>query len=187
MEWVSLRGRKEDHYRTDRKPETLSLNGAGLLLETSSQPTVVFHRQQHFEFVAEVLIDFPSTGPEGSAGLTVFYDQEHHYDFRITRAGSGLCLELYRRIGDLAAVTHRCPLDTGPWRLQVRGNRHFYSFSRAVRDGWEELGTGRIEYVCTEATPVSFTGVMIGLFSESQRAGESWADFREFSYRPEKA
>ena len=187
MQWVSLRGRKKDHYRTDRKPDTLSLNGAGLSLETSPQPTAVFHRQQHFEFVADVLIDFPSTGPEGSAGLTVFYDQEHHYDFRITRAGSGLCLELYRRIGDLAAVTHRCPLDTGPWRLRVRGNRHFYSFSRAVQNGWEELGTARIEYVCTEATPVSFTGVMIGLFSESQEVGESWADFREFSYRPEKA
>jgi alpha-N-arabinofuranosidase len=182
-EWTSLRGRDPLRCRLDRRPGCLSQNGGSLSLEKSAVPATVFQRQRHFEFFAEVTLDFAS---KGVAGMTVFYDQEHHYDLRVFGGTSGHRIELYQRIGDLGVVTQTHDLPAGPVRMQVEGDRRKYTFRYRLpkERSWREMGTARLEYVCTEATPVSFTGVMVGLFCESPKSGDGWADFSGFTYQP---
>ena len=106
------------------------------------------------------------------AGLSVYYTNEHHYDFGITLRNGIRCLVLRRQIYDLIADTAIIPL---PWEtvdLQIESdkeNYYFYYFTPSHEKIF--LGQGTTAALCTEITRhMTFTGTFFGMFAEHMTA-----------------
>ena len=115
----------------------------------------------------------------GRCGITLFYNGEHHYDLYLTRTQEGTRLRLTKTVGDMVVTAGDVAWDAAA-RLRVEADRLGYRFSYAWpgSEDFTLLGSGLTRLLSTEATPLSFTGVMIGLYA----TGDCRAVFRYFAY-----
>ena len=104
----------------------------------------------------------------------MFYDAEHHYDL-LLQDGE---IQLRKQVGDIAFTAYRAPWH-GPCVLSVRADRKHYAFFYGDSDENQiSAGTGLTSLVSTEATPISFTGVYIGIFAQNHgRARFNWFEY----------
>ncbi len=151
----------------------LRLRGGGGSLGGEGSPAMVCRRQQHFD--CRVATRLHSVARE--AGLTVYYQPEHHYDFHVTP----VAVVLRKTIGDVSAVVAEHPRDPSEvLELEIVADRDLYRFVVCGSGGERiELGTARTQFVSTEATVCSFTGVMIGMYAVGGDATFEWFDYQE--------
>ncbi|HEX8868432.1 MAG TPA: glycoside hydrolase family 43 protein, partial [Lentzea sp.] len=173
--WISPRDRPDHHYTTKARPGWLTLHARG---STMDDPAVVFagRRQQHLSCLAWALID-PA---EGSGGLAVRLDEEHHYEIEVASGE----VRVLARIGPLRTVVASRPAPPGPLVLGVRIDE-----ARELRDprsgpdtfsfGVEEQGAFTVlaeldgRYLSTEVAG-GFTGRVIGVYAASGTVHFDW-------------
>jgi len=113
---------------------------------------------------------------EGEAGLTLFMDEEHHYDLGVVGGdggGSGAVVRL--QIGDASEVVARESVGEEV-TLGVNTASERYEF---VVDG-ESVATARPKYLSTEVAG-GFTGVFVGVYATGNgEACDSPARFERF-------
>ncbi|GAB2805346.1 glycoside hydrolase family 43 protein [Lentzea nigeriaca] len=177
--WVSPRDRPEAHYTTKDRAGWLTLHGRGADLD---DPGVVFagRRQQHLSCRARTLID-PA---DGSGGLAVRFDEEHHYEIEATSGE----VRVLARIGPLRTVVASRPAPSGPLVLGVqideaRELRDARSGPDTVSLGVEEPdGTFTVlaaldgRYLSTEVAG-GFTGRVIGMYAATGTVHFDWFDY----------
>lgn len=136
-------------------------------------PVMQCRRQQHFNCRAATLL----TSDAAEAGLTVYYQPEHHYEIFVTPEEVGL----RKTIGDLSLVVTARPRPAGASvQLEIVADRDLYRFwVRSGEEGLQELGSARTQFVSTEATVCSFTGVMLGLYAVGGDAEFVWFEYKE--------
>lgn len=167
-EWNWLRNPDDKCYVRDDKG--ILLSDSGTTLSGEGSPTFLGRRQEQFDMRCMTRLE-----PEqGEAGLTVFYDAEHHYDL-LLQDGE---IQLRKQVGDIAFTAYRAPWH-GPCVLSVRADRKHYAFFYGDSDENQiSAGTGLTSLVSTEATPISFTGVYIGIFAQNHgRARFNWFEY----------
>ena len=159
-QWNWLRNPARERYEIS--PEGLTLTGADATLDSSQSPTWVGRRQEQFAVECKTLLR-PLALPAGSrAGLTVFYDGDHHYDLALTDGK----LQLRLCVGDIRHVAFETPWE-GACELEVRAERMKYEFFYgAPGEAKRFAGSAITRHVSTEATRLSFTGVYLALFAE---------------------
>ncbi len=181
--WVSLRDRSEQHCTTKDRSGWLTLHARGSSLD---DPAVVFvgRRQQHRSCLARTLID-PA---DGSGGLAVRLDEEHHYEIEVASGE----VRVLARIGPLRTVVASRPAPAGPLVLVVRVDE-----ARTLRDarsGPDTLSFGVEEpdgtftplaaldgkYLSTEVAG-GFTGRVIGLYAAEGTVHFDWFDYQPFN------
>ena len=165
--WNWLRNPVAENYACDGAG--LSLKGTDVGLSDGANPTFLGRRQEQFNMRCGTLVQ----SAEGEVGLTVFYNEAHHYD---------LCLEngevlLKKRVGDMACVAFRAPWH-GPCVLRVEADRKRYAFSYGAPGGERrDAGTALTRLISTEATSLSFTGVYLGLYARGGSARFGWMEY----------
>jgi hypothetical protein len=142
----------------------------------------VGRRQQHLSCRARVLIDVA----EGSGGLAVRLDEEHHYDIEVSSGEVRVRL----RVGPSSTVVASRPAPPGPVVLRVdvvpvdavhdpRTGPDTVSIGIEETDGtFAELAVLDGKYLSTEVAG-GFTGRVIGMF-----ASEGSVHFDWFEYEP---
>jgi len=165
LDWVHLRNPRSNNYLFENG---LTLLGCELPLNSATgSPTLMLRRQTAFDMRVATKLNaiLPSAGDE--AGLTIYYDYCHHYDFFLTRKDDGnIHLVVRKTIGDLSAEVFSRPYNNSNIELTIRSDKDKYYFEL----NGEELATGLTQYVSTEATLISFTGVMVGLYAAGDTA-----------------
>lgn len=145
----------------------------------SGGPVMRCRRQQHFDCRVATRLD--STA--GEAGLTVYYQPEHHYEIFVTPEQVGL----RKTIGDLSVVVALRDRQGAGWvELEVVADRDEYRFLIKEAEGQRELGTARTQFVSTEATVCSFTGVMLGMYACRGDAYFAWFEYEEIKQDEER-
>ncbi|MGN1367961.1 MAG: glycoside hydrolase family 43 protein [Aristaeellaceae bacterium] len=140
----------------------LTLTGTDVTLDMDENPTWLGRRQEQFDMRCQTLVKPLSLPEEGRAGLTVFYDCDHHYDLALLEGR----LELRLCVGDIRHTAFSIPWN-GPCELEVRSDRLTYQFYYGAPGQEKQLaGTAITRHVSTEATRLSFTGVYVALFAE---------------------
>lgn len=174
--------RPQDWSLTDR-PGTLRLLGNAARLDDGPSVIFVGRRQQHFECQAAARLDFEPDEEGEEAGLTVWMNPLHHYDFLVTRQNGQRCVAVRRRIGSLVAIVATEPLEAGPVTLTVRADRQNYTFSFAVNSAEPlTLATAETRYLSTEVAG-GFTGVYLAMYATgSGQPGQTPAFFDWFDY-----
>ena len=85
MEWNYLNNPiPSDYSLSDQKGSTLKGNDSTL----GQLPNVTFvgRRQQHFNFIATTSVDFTPQKINEEAGMTVFMNEEYHYDLALKKS-----------------------------------------------------------------------------------------------------
>lgn len=179
--WAALRQPLEKCCKFENG---LVLTASEYTLDDLGEPAFAGVRQQHFDVVAETVLEDAPAGEGSQAGLTVFHTNEHHYDLLVTRLSGKRAVVLRRRVGDMVVESQPVFLPgTGKILLRVEADRLCYRFF-AGPAGEEPglVGQGRSQLLSTEIMLGTFTGCFFALFCQGQPGAR--ARFEQFSYRP---
>jgi len=175
LEWVMLREPNAELYQFTENG--LVLQGVPENLNAFN-PTLLMRRQQHFNMLCETKVDFAPRMHE-EAGITTFYNLRTHYEMYVTRTSMGKRVQVRRIVGDMEMIAADIPAPAGEITFRITADKLTYTF-------WcndVELCTAQTQFLSTEATPCSFTGVMLGLYTTGNgRKCESKARFAYFTY-----
>ncbi|MCU4973677.1 glycoside hydrolase family 43 protein [Halobacteria archaeon AArc-m2/3/4] len=191
-EWNYRHNPERDRYELADGTGALVLHGSPATLE-DEQPTFVGRRQQHFDCLARTRLAFdpdPDVDVDEEAGLTVLYDDSHHYDLGVVRRGDdGERRAIVRqRVGDIEEITAETALPDGPVDLVCEATTETYRFALesavdSAEPERETLTTAPTKYLATEVAG-GFTGVYVGLYATGHgEPCETPARFESFEYR----
>ncbi|MDS0525134.1 glycoside hydrolase family 43 protein [Clostridium sp. SHJSY1] len=173
-EWCYLRFPKTENYLVGEN--NLKLKGTEVTLDMVDSPTFIGIRQKDFNAVISCNVCIS----EGEAGITIYMDENQHYDLAIRKSENGYEVIERLNIGDVKSIEKVADLkDINTASLVIRANNQFYNFFNKV-DGEEILlGTAQTKYLSSEVAG-GFTGVIIGLYAYDEQC-DSYAEFTNFS------
>ena len=173
-DWCFLRIPNENNYCMGEK--NLKLIGTECTLDEPKSPTFIGIRQKDFNgIISSKVIVF-----SGEAGITLYMDENHHYDLAIRKNAE--CYEVIERlnIGDIKSIEHRYDLgevNEVTLKIQLENLRYYFIVHTDKEE--IELGSAQTRYLSSEVA-CGFTGVVIGLYAISNEADYS-AEFTNFS------
>lgn len=154
-DWCTIR--IPDAARYELGKNYVKLLGSSVNLSDMDAPAFIGLRQKDFDAV--ITCDVKVS--EGEAGLSLYLDESHHYDFFVNadkKAGERLC------IGDIKSIEAECPAAEETITLKITADSLFYTFT-VISDGKETaLGKAQCRYLSSEVAG-GFTGVIIGMYA----------------------
>ncbi|MFI3254117.1 MAG: family 43 glycosylhydrolase [Eubacteriales bacterium] len=146
-----------------RLEKGLFLTGNGTTLHQEGTPSFIGIRQKHFacDFSVDFILD---KTPTSSVGITVFYNNHRHFDLYF----KGNSVFLRKEFDDFNLIAGEVPYQskTATLTISARNTRYFFYLEEEGKK--IELGSGLARHLSTEVGIMSFTGVFLGVFSETQ-------------------
>lgn len=182
-QWSFIRNPYESMYSLTEKKGCLRLYGTEINLNDVDSPTFLGKRQQHFDCKATTLLEFNSKQNNEEAGLTVFMDENHHYEIAVIGDIPNRKIIVRRTIGKLSAIVAEEVIGEGRVILEINSNKFEYHFKYAVGENeTKEIADGETKYLSSEVAG-GFTGVYIGLYATGNgKKSNTCADFNYFRY-----
>jgi alpha-N-arabinofuranosidase len=167
IDWCKLRHPADENYvLTDSSAE---LHGTDITLDEADSPTFIGLRQRDFK--AEISCEVEVSG--GEAGITLYMDENHHYDLAVVESEDGYEVIERLNIGDIKSIERRLRLESGTQRLKICADNYSYTFYA----GETALGSAQTRYLSSEVAS-GFTGVVIGLYAIKSGSRGRFSDFR---------
>lgn len=161
-DWCYLRLPHEENYIL--KDSEIELKGTEVTLDQADSPTFLGLRQKDFNCVISCGVRISG----GEAGISLYMDENHHYDLSLHKNAAQYEVIERLNIGDVKAVQNRARLEKADdVSLVIYGNRDNYTF--CFKTGGKEirLGTAQTRYLSSEVAG-GFTGVVIGLYASGE-------------------
>lgn len=179
-EWSFLRNPQMNKYSFLKKRMEL-LGTTDKLIQEDGSPTFVGIRQceMYGKISVKVLVQ------EEEAGVCLYMDHMHHYDFAVKKKRDRLQIIKRICIGDVQwEQEHISIKDNGDGvRLCIKINPLSYSFEAVYQGQTCAFGANQSRYLSTEVAG-GFTGVMIALYAQSDYADcQKPAVFEDFCYQ----
>lgn len=172
IDWCYLRWPHTEHYKFEKGK--LMLSGTEITLDEADSPTFIGLRQKDFHAV----ISCDVCMSEGEAGITLYMDENHHYDLAIRKCKNGYEAIERLNIGDIKSVENVIELkNANSASFVIHANNMYYSFFIEVEGKEIQLGTAKTRYLSSEVAG-GFTGVVIGLYAYGD--GSNNAEFMNF-------
>lgn len=179
VEWCFIRNPYLENYKFNKDSYELTATSKKLFDENDS-PTFTAIRQ--CEMYGHVSCNVSVA--EQEAGLTLYMDNLHHYDFYIKRTEDKTIIEKRICIGDIIYLQESYVLDSyfgENVNLKIRFTPYTYFFEASINGEILDFGHNQTRYLSTEVAQ-GFTGVMIGLFAQSDKTDYTkpavFSDFR---------
>jgi xylan 1,4-beta-xylosidase len=172
-DWCYLRHPHLENYQLE--DNKILLKGTEITLNKADSPTFLGIRQRDFNanISCEVCIQ------DGEAGITLYMDENHHYDLAIRKCDSGYEVIERLNIGDIKSVEKIIDLkNANNTSLIIHASNYNYSFSAKVEGKEIHLGTAQTRYLSSEVAG-GFTGVIIGLYAYDP-SNSNYAEFTNF-------
>jgi alpha-N-arabinofuranosidase len=187
LQWNFLRNPQPGSWSLEEKPGCLTLHGNAATLDDIAAPAFVGRRQQHWDMHATTRLHFDPQVDGDEAGLTLIYNNAHHYEIAVLREQGASRLIVRRRSEDLCAVVANMPTPPGPIDLAVRADKLNYRMGFQTAEGaFVELASGSTLHLSCESGPVGFTGVYVALYATGRgKPASTPACFEWFDYRPQ--
>ena len=185
LSWIFLRNPDKKSWSLDNRPGWLCLTGLEINLNAVDSPAFVGFRQKHFDFEAKTLLEFNPLEIGNEAGLTVYMNEEHHYEIGIINIDNSAYLFVRKNVGDLSAIVVKEKFNGEKIILRISGDINNYYFAYSKNDNkLKTVASGRTKYLSTEVAG-GFTGVILGIYAAgSGNKSISQAFFDWFEYTP---
>ncbi len=163
IDWCFLRTPEMNDYQLGK--DRFVLNGTDLTLDDVDSPTFIALRQREHSFELECGVTLES----GEGGMTVYMDENEHYEIALRKQGDKYEAILRLNIGGIKHIQETVPLTDNKAKLLINADNLYYNF--ILRTGSEDtiLGTGGCKYISSEVSG-GFTGAMIGLYATGGKA-----------------
>ena len=149
--WNFVRNPVTERYLLANGSITLR-GGDETISDTKGHPTMIVTRQK--EFNMQVTADMRGDISHSQcAGISVFYNEDYHYDILVTREEDGYYACVRKRVSDIDVVSAKHKIGyKGDIRLRVESDTEWYTFSYEMDGAYVALGRGRIAPICSECT-----------------------------------
>ena len=170
VDWCFMRHPETENY--ELSGERFILHGTDKTLDDIASPTFIALRQKDLCGTIKCSISLD----RGEAGVTLFMDEQQHYDLALRCENGRFEAVLKLNIGDIKHVQKSVPIQDDNAALEIEMNNFVYHFYVTSRGEKYDLGTAQTKYLSSEVAS-GFTGVMIGLYAQQ----ENTAVFTDFS------
>lgn len=171
-QWCYLRiPSKENYIFEDKK---LILKGTDTSIQQADSPTFIGIRQKDFN--CKITCNVKAFNCE--SGISIYMDENHHYDIAIEQYNSGYRVIERLNIGDIKSVQNTVNIKGNQAELIVESSNTKYDFLVKTEDGIIKLGSGKSRYLSSEVAG-GFTGVIIGLYAYGN-IEDNYAQFTNF-------
>lgn len=171
LDWGYLRHPATENYLLES--DKITLKGTAVTLDIPESPTFIGIRQRDFN--AEISCEVSLT--QGEAGISLYMDENHHYDLAVRKTETGYQVIERLNIGDIKSVEYEADLGSDNHAtLIIRASHERYSFLIYTNGKEILLGTAQTRYLSSEVAG-GFTGVLIGLYAYGEG---SMAEFSKF-------
>lgn len=170
IDWCYMRHPDLSKYELSKNK--FILHGTNKTLDDIDSPTFIALRQKDFTGTITCNV----TADKGEAGITLFMDEQQHYDLEIRRAGSIFTAVLKLNIGDIKHIQNEVPLSGNSAKLIIGMNNFLYTFTVVDGNTTHDLGSAQTKYLSSEVAS-GFTGVMIGLYAQYENNTAEFTDF----------
>lgn len=176
-DWCFLRLPYNENYQLGE--DSIKLTGSTISIDDIDSPTFVGLRQRDFNGI--ITCDVSITN--GEAGITMYMDENHHYDIAIREKldikGTYEVIERLN-IGNIKSVENSFELTSNSKvTLVIYCANESYTFGLRMNGEERSLGNAYTRYLSSEVAG-GFTGVMIGLYAYDSD-GSSVAEFTNFT------
>jgi len=174
LDWCYLRHPDRENYQLfDNK---LILKGTKVTLNQVASPTFIGIRQKDFN----ACITCNVSVHDCEAGITLYMDENHHYDLAMRQTENGYEVIERLNIGDIKSVEKAIPFHSeNRATLVIYASKDYYRFCVKI-DGEEvPLGRAQTRYLSSEVAG-GFTGVIIGLYACGTKH-DNYAEFTNFA------
>ncbi|MBT2725827.1 glycoside hydrolase family 43 protein [Bacillus sp. ISL-75] len=185
--WNFYRNPIANSWSVTERSGWLTLHGQSCTLNDTGSPTFVGCRQQHFNCEITALMEFIPNEDGEEAGLTVFMNENYHYDIaRTLKEGKSIIL-FRRRIGSLWKVEAEVEYDEPTVVFGIQADDFSFTFSFTSSSGEKiTLGKGESSLLATEVAG-GFTGLFFGMYATGNgKISTAPAHFDYFNYIPDE-
>ncbi|MBT2288038.1 glycoside hydrolase family 43 protein [Paenibacillus albidus] len=174
LDWCYLRHPVTEHYLLESGKA--KLKGTEVTLDVPASPTFIGIRQKDFGAVISCEISLT----HGEAGITLYMDENHHYDLALREQQHGYEVIERLSIGDVKSVEKTIDIgDCNHATLVIKSTPTHYHFYVQIEGAETLLGAAQSRYLSSEVAG-GFTGVLIGLYVTGENP-DSHAEFTHFS------
>ena len=153
----------------------LKLRGTKITLDELESPTFIGLRQKDFKAAISCNVSIL----DGEAGITLYMDENHHYDLALRKCTGGYEVIKRLNIGDIKSVEEQLEIkNINNVSLIIQADHEAYSFFIQLEKEKINLGTAQTKYLSSEIAG-GFTGVIIGLYASNQ-GNYTYACFKDF-------
>lgn len=164
MRWNYRRNPIRENYSLTKKKGWVALTGTDKTLSDTGRHTFLGRRQEHFDCEVSTLLAFDPKENE-EAGLTVFANENFHYDVALINEGGEKSVILRKKVGSICVIEKRLPYTDETGTLTIKADETTYHFSLTDRFGeTTALGSGEAGFLSKEVAG-GFTGVYFGLYA----------------------
>lgn len=171
LEWCYMR--HPDSSKYELSSEKYILHGTDKTIDDIASPTFIGLRQMDFN--GEISCDLSVIN--GEAGITLFMDEQQHYDLAVRNSEIGTETVLKLNIGDIKHIQNSVKLSGNSAKLIIEMNNFIYTFKILNGDALYELGSAQTKYLSSEVA-AGFTGVIIGLYAQQEGCKAEFTGFR---------
>lgn len=172
-DWCYIRLPHCENYLLNKN--RIRLKGTEITLDMADSPTCIGLRQKDFNAVISCGVCIS----DGEAGITLYMDENHHYDLAVRKCGEGYEAVERLNVGDIKSVEKNVALEnTNSASLVIHAANDHYTFHVKAEGKEMQLGTAQTKYLSSEVAG-GFTGVIIGLYAYGE-CGSHDAAFTHF-------
>ncbi|WP_067625702.1 glycoside hydrolase family 43 protein [Alicyclobacillus acidiphilus] len=166
LDWNFRRNPSPDDWSLTEHPSSLTLHGPSACLDTEREsPAWVGVRQRHFWCQFQAVMEFDPVQENEEAGLTVFMNEQFHYDIGVGYRDGERCVFFRRTLGTLQKVEYCGAIQEGAVILEVTADQHGYEFKYGHHERhMNRVGAGETRYLSTEVAG-GFTGTFFALYA----------------------
>jgi len=101
----------------------------------------------------------------GETGISVYMDENHHYDLALTHKDQTCHITLNLKVGDIKHQQAVIPISHNEAKIKIRSNAINYEFIYYDEEKEIQIGSARTRYLSSEVAG-GFTGVIMGLYTQ---------------------
>ena len=183
MGWMSLCNPDYANYSLTERKGWLRLRPTTTNLSMTANPTFVARRQTELNFTATALFDLSHLTEGMQAGITAYAAPLNHYDVVAEKRDGVIHVKSNVRLGQTCHSEKEIKLSGNMAYLRITSDKDFY-YMQMSSDGINFTQLAKMEYrfLSTE-TIGGFTGVMLGLFTQSGSDTNGFVDIDWFEYK----
>ncbi|MCD7826291.1 MAG: glycoside hydrolase family 43 protein [Clostridiaceae bacterium] len=181
LDWVYLRTPQWENYRFET--DALCLAGTAITLNDIDSPTCALIRQTEFDLI----IDCQISPQKQEAGITLYMDEQHHYEIAAREMGISGAVSVFVRqtIGCVSQESEKVTLPGDSVSIRIQAEAEQYHFYLLADEKELHLADANTRYLSSEVAN-GFTGVMIGLYAVNSGTEKIWSRFTGLSVRHEE-
>lgn len=173
IDWCYLRWPNRSNYLLE--DQKVTLRGSNISLDEADSPTFIGIRQKEFKAIISCTVNLTA----GEAGITLYMDEHHHYDFAIQKEEEHCKVIERLNIGDIKSIQNQIDVkEEEAIHLKIYSDNYQYRFCAELDQQEICLGNAQTRYLSSEVAG-GFTGVIIGLYAYSE-TNDSKAVFTKF-------